>query len=79
MKKMKTKPLGAALALSLLLAAPAYAADYDFKGVNQFAYWYDAKAKLERGILTTNMMDDAGEENLRFFKEHLYPLVMLKK
>ena len=24
-------------------------------------------------------MDDACEENLRFFKEHLYPLVMLKK
>ena len=54
-------------------------ADYEFKGVNQFAYWYDAKINLERGNLTLNIMDDVGEENLRFFKEHLYPLVMLKK
>ena len=54
-------------------------ANYDFKGANQFAYWYDAKINLERGILTENIMDDVGEENLRFFKEHLYPLVMLKK
>ena len=54
-------------------------ANYDFKGVNQFAYWYDAKINLERGILTQNIMADVGEENLRFFKEHLYPLVMLKK
>ena len=29
--------------------------------------------------MTENIMDDVGEENLRFFKEHLYPLVMLKK
>ena len=54
-------------------------ANYDFKGVNQFAYWYDAKINLERGILTQNIMEDVGEENLRFFKEHLLPLVMLKK
>ena len=54
-------------------------ADYEFKGVNQFAYWYDAKINLERGNLTQNLMGDVGEENLRFFKEHLYPLVMLKK
>lgn len=54
-------------------------ANYEFKGVNQFAYWYDAKINLERGILTQNIMADVGEENLRFFKEHLYPLVMLKK
>lgn len=54
-------------------------ADYNFKGVNQFAYWYDAKINLERGFFTENIMDDVGEENLRFFKEHLYPLVMLKK
>ncbi len=54
-------------------------ADYNFKGANQFAYWYDAKINLERGNLTQNLMDDVGEENLRFFKEHLYPLVMLKK
>ena len=54
-------------------------ADYGVKGVNKFAYWYDAKINLERGILTENIMDDVGEENLRFFKEHLYPLVMLKK
>ncbi len=53
-------------------------ANYDFKGANQFAYWYDAKINLERGILTTNIMDDAGEENLRSFKEHLTS-DMLKK
>ena len=54
-------------------------ADYKFDGVNQFIYWYDAKKSLERGLLTQNFMDDVGEENLRFFKEHLCPLVMLKK
>ena len=54
-------------------------ANYDFKGINQFNYWCDAKANSERGILTENVMDDVGEENLRFFKEHLSPLVMLKK
>ena len=54
-------------------------ADYKFGGVNEFAYWNDAKINLERGILTENLTDDVGEENLRFFKEHLYPLVMLKK
>ena len=54
-------------------------ADYKFDGVNQFAYWYDAKISLERGLVTQNLMDDVGEENLRFFKEHLCPLVMLKK
>ena len=54
-------------------------ADYNINGVNHFAYWYDAKISLERGIITQNLTDDAGEENLRFFKEHLYPLVMLKK
>ena len=53
-------------------------ANYDFKGANQFIYWYGAKVSLERGILTTNIMDDAGEENLRFFKEHLTS-DMLKK
>ena len=54
-------------------------ANYEFKGVNQFAYWYDAKINLERGVLTQNIMEDVGEENLRFFKERLVPLVMLKK
>lgn len=54
-------------------------ANYDFKGINQFNFWYDAKINLERGILTENIMDDVGEEHLRFFKEHLNPLVMLKK
>ena len=53
-------------------------ANYDFKGANQFIYWYGAKIDSERGILTKNMMDDAGEENLRFFKEHLTS-DMLKK
>lgn len=61
------------------LISPFAKADYNFKGVNQFAYWYDAKTNLERGFLTENIMDDVGEDNLRFFKEHLYPLVMLKK
>ena len=59
--------------------APFAKTDYTFTGANQFAYWYEAKIALERGILTENIMDDVGEENLRFFKEHLYPLVMLKK
>lgn len=59
--------------------APFAKSDYNFTGANQFAYWYEAKISLERGILTENIMDDVGEENLRFFKEHLYPLVMLKK
>ena len=54
-------------------------ANYDFKGINQFNYWYDAKINIERGNLTVNIMDDVGEENLRFFKEHLAPLAMLKK
>ena len=54
-------------------------ANYEFKGANQFAYWHDAKINLERGILTQSIMADIGEENLRFFKEHLYPLVMLKE
>lgn len=53
--------------------------NYKYKGVNQFVYWYDAKMNLERGILTQNIMADIGEENLRFFKENLSPLVMLKK
>ncbi len=54
-------------------------ANYEYKGANQFAYWYDAVMNLERGVLTENIMDDAGEESLRFFKEHLRPLMMLKK
>ena len=54
-------------------------ADYNFKGANQFAYWYDAKKNLERGFFEINIMDDAGEENLRFFKEHLQPKSMLRK
>ena len=54
-------------------------ANYNLRGVNQFAYWYDAKINQERGVLTMNIMDDVGEENLRYFKEHLNPLVMLKK
>ena len=48
-------------------------------GVNQFAQWYNAKINLERGFLEENIMDDVGEENLRFFKEHLQPKRMLKK
>ena len=54
-------------------------ADYNFKGANQFSYWYDTKINLWRGFLEENIMDDVGEENLRFFKEHLQPKRMLKK
>ena len=61
------------------LISPFAKADYNFKGANQFAYWYDAKINLERGFLEENIMDDVGEENLRFFKERLRPKAMLKK
>ena len=54
-------------------------ADYSYKGVNQFAYWYLAKSSIERGILIQNIMEDDGDENLRMFKEHLDPLVLLKQ
>lgn len=53
-------------------------ADYSYNGVNQFAYWYDAKSSLERGILIRNIMG-VDDEGLRMFKEHLDPLVILKK
>ena len=53
--------------------------NYNYKGANQFAVWYNAKMNLERGFLEENIMDDVGEENLRFFKEHLQPKKMLKK
>ena len=61
------------------LISPFAKADYNFKGANQFAYWYDAKINLERGFFEENIMDDVGEENLRFFKERLQPKKMLKK
>ena len=54
-------------------------ADYSYKGVNQFAYWYGAKSSIERGIMFQNIMEDNGDENLRMFKEHLDPLVLLKQ
>ena len=53
--------------------------DNNYKGVNQFAIWYNSKINLDRGFLEENIMDDVGEENLRFFKEHLQPKRMLKK
>ena len=55
------------------------AADYDYKGVNKFAYRIDAERNLARGIELENFMDDTGEPNLRYFKEHLAPVEMLKK
>ena len=54
-------------------------ADYSYKGVNQFAYWYLAKSSIERGILIQNIMEDDGDENLRMFKKHLDPIVLLKQ
>ena len=53
--------------------------NYNYKGANQFAVWYNAKIDLDRGFFEENIMDDVGEENLRFFKEHLQPKRMLKK
>ncbi len=54
-------------------------ADYSYKGVNKFAYWYMAKSSIERGILIQNIMEDDGDEKLRLFKEHLDPIVLLKQ
>ena len=54
-------------------------ADYSYKGVNQFAYWYGAKSSIERGVLIQNVMEDDGDENLRMFKKHLDPIVLLKQ
>ena len=61
------------------IISPLAKADYNFKGANQFTYWYEAKINLERGFFEENICDDVGEENLRFFKEHLQPKTMLKK
>ena len=54
-------------------------ADYRYKGVNQFAYWYEAKSSIERGVLLQNIMGDAGDENLRMFKKHLDPIMVMKQ
>ena len=56
-----------------------YGAKSEYEGVNEFAYWLDAKRNSERGILTVNIMNDIGEPHLRDFKENLSPLVMLRK
>ena len=61
------------------IISPIAKADYNFRGANQFTYWYEAKINLERGFLEENICDDVGEENLRFFKERLQPKAMLKK
>lgn len=61
------------------IIAPFAKADYNFKGANQFSYWYNTKITLERGFLEENFTDDVGEKSLRYFKEHLYPKYMLKK
>ena len=54
------------------------AADYDYKGVNKFAYWLDAKRNLERGIESVNIID-VGEPSFRYVNEHLATAEMLKK
>ena len=56
-----------------------YGAKAEYEGINEFAYWLDAKRNSERGILTVNIMNDIGEPHLRDFKENLSPLVMLRK
>ena len=56
-----------------------YGAKSEYEGINEFAYWLDAKRNSERGILTVNIMNDIGEPHLRDFKENLSPLVMLRK
>lgn len=53
-------------------------ADYSYTGINQFAYWYDAKFNLERGVLLLNIMNDCDEEGLRIFKENLAPVLIQK-
>lgn len=55
------------------------AADYDYKGVNKLSYWINGTRNLERGIQLINIMDDMGVPNLRYFKERLCPVEMLKK
>ena len=56
-----------------------FGAKSEYEGINEFAYWLDAKRNSERGILTVNIMNDIGEPHLRDFKENLSPLVMLRK
>lgn len=56
-----------------------FAARNEYEGINEFAYWLDAKRNSERGILTVNIMNDIGEPHIRDFKENLSPLVMLRK
>lgn len=55
------------------------AADYTYRGINQFAYRLNAMRLAERGIDMLNISDDQGEEGLRFFKQNLHPFAMLKK
>ena len=53
--------------------------NYDFKGVNSYTIYEDAHMQKEMGILTMNIMQDVGVRNLRAVKEHLYPLVYIRK
>lgn len=53
--------------------------NYDFEGVNAYTILKDSQMHKEMGILTENIMQDEGVENLRFVKEHLSPLVYIRK
>ncbi len=53
--------------------------NYDFKGVNSYTIYKDAQMQKEMGILIMNIMQDVGVKNLRAVKEHLSPLVYIRK
>ncbi len=53
--------------------------NYDFEGINSYSILMNSKLSKEMGILTENIMQDEGVENLRFAKEHLSPLVYIRK
>lgn len=53
--------------------------NYDFKGINAFSTLTDAQLQKDMGIMTINIMQDEGVENLRNAKEHLSPLVYIRK
>ncbi|MBR1476944.1 MAG: STAS domain-containing protein [Lachnospiraceae bacterium] len=53
--------------------------DYTYAGINAFATLTDARLQKEMGVITINVMQDEGVENLRNAKEHLSPLVYIRK
>jgi anti-anti-sigma factor len=53
--------------------------NYNFEGINAYTILMDAQMQREMGIMTENIMQDEGVENLRFAKEHLSPLVYIRK